>query len=360
MAFNPNDIYTSSGSAKLYNSWTPTVAKFDTSSFYNWEQDNLPIYDLDERTYELWEYNGFVTSSVPGLALTVSADAPAATLLANRNVFTSVSAAIAALPRVIRFPVLIEVCNFGDMGKLELHDFQIMENGSIEIINRNYSTVYDDNIAFSVSSTIAALTAATVFSRFFVRDLLSSDVSATLGIGANSTKAVNLNSFVTSSAGIDSRFTNNTNSVLYPSVGLKKGPLTAARNRSMLTVTANTFRLSPYEGSIGSNTDLSLSAYDFSSTNQIDSNSFLSRASLASNDSLVGAIYGNNFKQISVKNCSGKIYIRNFCVLGDTLNFNGLDNGIEVINSDVVLENCTAINSIVNGFYFGNCSASTS
>ena len=113
MAFNRNDIYTTSGSTKLYNSWTSYVSKYDTSSFYNWEQDNLPLYDIEERTYELWEKAGYPTSSVNGFALTVSADTPAATLAANNNIFTTVSSCMASLPSVIRFPVLIEVANFG-------------------------------------------------------------------------------------------------------------------------------------------------------------------------------------------------------------------------------------------------------
>ena len=74
MPFKSEDIYSASGNAKLFNVWTPYVSKFDTSSFYNWEQDNLPLYDLEERTYELWEQQGWPTSSVPGLALTVAAD----------------------------------------------------------------------------------------------------------------------------------------------------------------------------------------------------------------------------------------------------------------------------------------------
>ena len=102
MTFNRNDIYTTSGSTRLFNSWTSYVSKYDTSSFYNWEQDNLPLYDIEERTYELWEQAGFPTSSVPGFALTVSADTPTATLNANSNIFTTVSACIAALPQVIR------------------------------------------------------------------------------------------------------------------------------------------------------------------------------------------------------------------------------------------------------------------
>ncbi len=88
MPFNRHDIYTSSGNVMLHNAWTPYVSKYDTSSFYNWEQDNLPLYDLEERTYELWEKAGYPTSAVPGLSLTVSAHATADVLAANSTVFT--------------------------------------------------------------------------------------------------------------------------------------------------------------------------------------------------------------------------------------------------------------------------------
>ena len=111
MAFSKTDIYTSSGSTPLYNAWTPYVSKFDTSTFYNWEQDNLPLYDLEERTYELWEQGGFATSAgVPGLALTVSGDAAASVFETDRTIFSDLSSAIAAIPKVVRFPVLVEVC----------------------------------------------------------------------------------------------------------------------------------------------------------------------------------------------------------------------------------------------------------
>ena len=98
MPFNQFDVYTGSGSTTLFNSWTPYVSKFDTSSFYNWEQDNLPLYDLEERTYESWEQAGYPTSAVNGLSLTVSADTPTATLTANPNIFTTLSSCIAAIP----------------------------------------------------------------------------------------------------------------------------------------------------------------------------------------------------------------------------------------------------------------------
>ena len=153
MVFIRGDIYTSSGSTPLFNSWTPYVSKFDTSTFYNWEEDNVPLYDLEERTYELWEQQGFPTSAVPGMSLVVSGSAPTADLQANSRIFTTVSSCIAALPKVIRFPVLIEVANFGDLGALELHDFRLEEKGSIEIINRNFVRDYtSSSLVKSVAS----------------------------------------------------------------------------------------------------------------------------------------------------------------------------------------------------------------
>ena len=66
--FISNDIYTVNSTAlKLMKCWTDKVTKFDSNSFYNWEQDNMPVYDLEERTHYLWEKMGFPTSSIHGL-----------------------------------------------------------------------------------------------------------------------------------------------------------------------------------------------------------------------------------------------------------------------------------------------------
>lgn len=353
--FTKNDIYTSSGSARLYNSWTPTVAKFDTSSFYNWEQDNLPIYDLEERTYELWEYNGYPTSSVPGLALVVSADAPAGTLAANRNIYTSVSAAIAALPRVIRFPILIEVANFGNLGKMEIHDFQIVENGSLEIINRNYGKIYNNNIANSTSATVSQTT--TIVGRTVPARFDSADLSSTLGTGASATSAVSISSLVFSASN-DSRF-NSVNCFAYATPSLRAGGLTfGLRNTSVQTGTANRFQITAYESQYTSND--SPGTLDYSSINQTTASRIL-RTAIAFGNPILGSVYGNNLSKLSVKNCSGRIYIRNFCIDGMNRGLPGIfstassvDSGVEINNSEVVLENCASVGSNINGFLFNN------
>jgi len=67
MAFQPTDLYLPSGTGTLINNWVDPVYKFDSSSFYNWEQDNLPIYDLEDRDDYLYEMAGYPTSAVDGI-----------------------------------------------------------------------------------------------------------------------------------------------------------------------------------------------------------------------------------------------------------------------------------------------------
>ena len=262
MPFNPNDIYTSSGSVQLFNEWVPYVHKFDTSSFYNWEQDNLPIYDLEDRTYELWEQQGFTTSAgVPGLALSVSADADSTSLAANRNIFTQLSSCIAAIPKVVRFPVLVEVGSFGDIGDLELHNFRIEEGGSIEIINRNFARFYD------ASSDVRSVQAPAQNSSHNIPLKLSSlDTSNAL----NDASCVHISALVFSGAGGDIRAVNNCNRIVYPKHALRKAPLAVGIGQDPGFIQANRFSANPYEHVVDTTFDNTLAKLDTSCTKQSD------------------------------------------------------------------------------------------
>ena len=121
MPFLENDLYLTRGPDDLVRGdWTSTVYKYDASSFYNWEQDNLPLYDLEERTELNWEQHGYPTSAVDGIQLTVSDSGDDSS--PPYQVFPSVSAALAKLPRVLRFPVIIEVGASGNLGNIDVHD----------------------------------------------------------------------------------------------------------------------------------------------------------------------------------------------------------------------------------------------
>ena len=353
MVFKRQDIYTSSGTVMLQNSWTPYVSKYDTSSFYNWEQDNLPLYDLEERDYELWEQAGFPTSAVPGLSLTVSAATPAATLAANNTIFTTVSSCIAAVPKVVRFPVLIEVCNFGDLGDLELHNFRIEEGGSIEIINRAYTKVY------TASGAITTVVAAPTYNRVapLIQEITSQDVSSTLfsGIANNGcTSGLNLSTRVLS--GTDDVRVSSVNSFLYPRLTLDQAPLSVSlsQDNGFFTGVLNKFKLDPYENTNTTSYDDTIMTLDFSATNQATGD-FIRRDPIVTGAARVGgSVYMNTLKKVSIQNCDGPIYVRNFCVNGESVVGGGRDVGIEVNNSDVLLENCAAVRCREAGFKFNN------
>jgi hypothetical protein len=371
MTFNQTDIYTTSGSQMLYNSWTPYVSKFDTSSFYNWEQDNLPLYDLEERTYELWEKAGFPTSSTTGFSLTVSADTPAATLLANNNIFVDVSSCIAALPDVIRCPIVIEVCQQGPIGPMHLHNIRMSEAGSLEIINRAYTKV------FNTSGTVGAVTTSPAYNKYatLANSLISQDVSATLASGTTqvavggpsgigvSTSGVNIQSRVVQTTDVTnaslSRLSS-VNSFLYPQFPTRKAPLAVSMKNAYSTVfpgyaTAYQFGFPPYENVNNTGEDNTLDGVDISGTNTFTDGS-LKRAVTAATNPVGGSIYLNALHSLSVKNSDGPIYIRNFFVNGETRGDTktGTINGIDINNSDVVLENCAASRCRKAGFKFTN------
>ena len=378
MVFNRFDNYTPSGSSKLYNSWTPYVSKFDTSSFYNWEQDNLPLYDLEERTYLLWEQQGFPTSSTPGLSLVVSADATTQGFQVDSNIFPDVSSCIRALPKVIRFPVQIEVCNFGDLGKIELHDLKFSEGGSLELVNRNFSRIYNAS-ATVVDTTVMPNNG--INKVFFPTQYRSSDLSATLlsGIADNvSTSALSISSLVFSAGDFNdtaaSRLDGNINTVLYPQFSLRKGHLTVGIGDTVDTVfgqtqdaTGFTFGVTPYELRADAQTiDPTIRTEDASCLNSwfgpTKEDQYIVRNQIVDDDNVAGAFYGNSAELISIHNCAGPVYLRNFFVDGEAAPVRqGTKTGIKVTNSnDIVIENCTAVRCLVDGMKFINSSVNLS
>jgi hypothetical protein len=354
MPFNIADIYTSSGSASLFNSWTTPVTKFDPSSFYNWEQDNEPIHDLEERTYMNWEHAGFHTSTVPGMVLTVSADTPAPTLTANPNIFTTVSAAVEALPSDIRFPIVMEIANFGNLGSLNLKNINIGYGGSLEIINRNFVRSYavSGGVADqSDSCRIHQFMEGATQSQYKLINSISSIDASTVWA---ETSAVHIGTPVLSESG-DSRLTNNINSVFQTFV--------SGQGNSRLSVCVagspsggaapNIFALPVFE-SLGDATDdphnileYDVSAKDLLAPSQPE---ILLNRGVAISNKANGMMYGNYVIGIEVDNCNGPIYIRNFFTNSSD---HELD-GVSIFNSnDVWLENCVSINNKV-GFNIVN------
>ena len=173
MAFNQDDLYLTSGTGQLINNWVDPVYKFDSSSFYNWEQDNLPIYDLEDRDDYLWEMAGFPASATaPSVMLTVSDCG-----IDNKKVFGSLSGAVEALPNTLRQPYIIEVCVSGELGDLRLENKEIVASGGgLEIINRGFAKVMcgsSAGLAVSAAGTVGSVSAITTFSSIDTSNAIS-------------------------------------------------------------------------------------------------------------------------------------------------------------------------------------------
>ena len=378
--FFPGDIYSSSGSLKLYGCWTDKVTKYDSSSFYNWEQDNLPIYDLEERTFFLWEQLGYPTSSMPGVSLVVSADAPNSAITCNKGIFRSLSAAVEALPQRINFPVLIEVASFGQLGDLVLSNFRFGPRGSLEIINRNFAkqeaTVSSANSAFGLNAPVVGVIDSTAENTFgYVSSVIRNPNSAYYD--ASTSRSAPLKGFLEASclsisapvfsSTTDSRLSGTGSGArLNAYVSLQK----SLDNYGRSTLVIDDFNtLNPY--TVGNEYSLKFKSYDlnayatedisskdastinyFSSTNVFLGNSWQGGNVLSGYN---GLYYGNKLNKLFINNCDGKIFVRNFFLEGGGSTKTTNLNGVEVNNcQDVVLENIVATRYRKAGFKFNN------
>ena len=338
MPFIDDDIYLASGASQLINSWVDPVYKYDSSSFYNWEQDNLPIYDLEDRGDYLLEMHGYPTSSVVGMTLTVSDCG-----IDNKRVFATVDEAVKAIPNTIRFPIIIEVAASGNLGSLYLEDKTFEGSlAGLEIINTGFAKVLvgDDTAASATiatidsdSSSIATFTSTDLKNTFDDLATLHGDslyATNTLTQWWSKTKrafvlppewATHSDSGPTKTVDISVKFEDDLNAF-------------GANGGTSFTV-ASAF--SANDNSTG---------LDISPDTAKDQ-SFRPDILTGSTSRVTGLVYGNYLKDVHITNCSGRVYLRGFCVDGGSqailtsAGSQDVDVGISVKNSDVVIENCT-------------------
>lgn len=367
--FLRNDIYTTSGSTKLYHCWTPNVTKFDASSFYNFEQDNLPLYDLDERTHYLWEQLGYPTSAIPGVALVVSADAPASAITCNKNVFRSLSAAIDALPQTINYPIILEVGNFGNLGELHLKNIRFGSRGSLEIINRNFSFAeYTASSGFGLqipqvsadyyngTNTHNYVSAFRLFAGLpFVENISPMQ-------GFLDSSCLSISSPVFSST-TDMRFsagTSKLNGYVSPwKVGSNYNKSTLiidSKNTVSPFIDAYGLQFTPYAFNPESSDDIY--AKDASTVDYLNGSALVyetNNTALNPYRAFNGLYYGNKLSNITIVNCDGPIYIRNFFLDGSGSTVTSNKVGVLVENStNVFLENMVSTRFREAGFKFSN------
>ena len=343
MAFNQDDLYLASGTGQLINSWVDPVYKFDSSSFYNWEQDNLPIYDLEDRDDFLHEMAGFPASATaPSIMLTVSDCG-----IDNKKVFGSVSSAVEALPNTIRQPVIIEVCVSGELGDLRLENKEIVASGGgLEIINRGFARMLCGSGA--VLATSAAMTNSTASA---ITQASSIDTSNTITDAFCVGSQVRVGNKHATPWTFFSEF--NRSFILPPewaqaaaastkTVAISTGFNDSGSLNPLLSTTTDRFTVSRYYDN-SQDTDVVIENHNNSSNNNRPDVEYEVHKTRST-----GFIYANALSNVTIKNCSGKIYVRGFCVDGATqasllaAGAQRTDVGFDINGADVVIENCTA------------------
>lgn len=393
MAFKRGDLYTSHLGTELTQYFNPYVTKFDSQSFYNFEQDNQPLYDLEERTLYLWEKaTGYSTSSLFGMPLLVSGSAPS-NVVTSGNVFRTLQAAVDALPAIIRTPTLIEVAASGYLGGLAINNLSITDTGALEIINRGFSKIYSGRgNGVSVSSAGCTSGIATLRKNGWISTLSSVDLSSTIehtsalsvnhGAGHNvsSLFASNFNrtllqavNFTPGEAGVRFRERNDRLNLGFidplPGIATAKQQFRSVAAKSIFTVVNyETNSISPTT-LIGNVTDITVGKNDVSATRG-DDGKFLRRNNTTATFEgrvVAGLTYCNALSSVTINNCAGDLYLRGFCVDGvsgaGALYVNSpykSSVGISVNNSKAIIENCSVIRSKRVGAKFTNSEVSLS
>lgn len=333
MAFSLNDLYLTSGIANLVSDFPESVHKYDSSSFYNWEEDNLPLYDLEERTDFLWSKLGYQGSTIPGMILTVSDSG-----INNTNVFSSISDAISTLPNVIAYPIIIEVATSGNLGELNLKNIITIGNGGLEIINRGFAKGLGTS-SVTPSTTVTTLDGDNFISEFTSLDLSNSisENKTLLGVSLSSPNFWQQETrvFVLPTEYMENNEKTNTISVM----------VSAATN--FITTTANRFRLTNYTDGV--------TVSDISLTHGIDG-SVIKRPNITSGRA-TAVVYANSLNKLTAINCNGNIFVRGFCVdAGSAVSIVGQANsvGIDIKQSDFVLENIAVMRAADVGAQISN------
>lgn len=357
MPFIANDLYLASGTGELKNAWIDTVYKHDSSSFYNWEEDNLPLYDLEDRTNLLHEMAGYpADDTVDTIMLIVSG-----TGADNKKVFSSLSGVIDALPNVIRTPVIIEVCTSGYIGDLKLENKIISTSGGLEIINRGFAK------ALCGSGNPSSITTLAV----------SSYEPKTIGDYAYTISSIDLSNAMTDvycvglsgvpvgtpTGGYNAwwdYYARSYGDVI--ELGQKDSPLysrtvlsdfNSVNTGLALNVGINSFYAAGHPQApqaVDSTSSTDLTFYTPIDPTIYRKGVWLipgTANSIGVPERYSGLHYANALSKVEVKNCVGPIYIRGFCVDGayDAASLDGggtqhTDIGFDIQNSNVVFENC--------------------
>ena len=339
----------------------PNISMFDASTFYNWEQDNIPLQQLKQRTDTLLRHAGYNQATAPdGVTLTLSSTENAAA-----GIYTTMADIMDLVPKRLTFPVQIEICKYGEIPSFDISDIVTEGAGKLEIINQNFGK---DTSALVQEVSAGGLKWGVTDKKFITK------------VGHNS---AGYTGFYDALVGTKStRFNESLFSVAdWNASGsrafMQRGPDSLAET-DMLTVWTEGVKLnaskeiegSPYNGLHDPSITLSdvepssMSARTSDSTSLASSrgDTIIDTTSPLKQHSASIMAYGNLFRGVTIRGCKGDVKLTNICVdggynVGATL-FHGTLKGFTISESDIVLQNCAVMRCAQAGLYINNSEVS--
>ena len=331
------------------------VRKYTASSFYNWEQDNIPIDDLEARTNALGASVGLTVGGVTGATLILSSTADT-----DNSVYDNIDDIVNRIPKLLTFPLLVEICSYGNLGELNLEGISIKGNGSLEFINRNHGqALYGD----AVTSKIRSIDTGTGYTWGTEPGVVSvSSNSLYTQISTANAAKTSTNCYSAASWNQNVRVFGTKHSQGNTTFGEPFFFTSGTRGFISGSIASDYL----FSGNVYDTTyDVTVSAdanpleYNTVGQSPLRLNSYL--ASATTTDSVANYVspmyaYANYFTKVKVENCHGaQIHLKGVCVDGVSATAAFVykhDNsiGFDIQNSDLVLTSCASFRNRDAGF----------
>ena len=353
------------GDGTIPLNWTQDVPKYDPSSFYNWEQDNVPLWAIEERGDTLYRAMGYPGGNPEGVTFTLSSTG---NYDESKAVYDSIEDIVERIPKRLKFPVLIEICRYGQLGHLDLANITCEGEGKLEV--RNKAFFQDVNAsAFSVEDVSGSPADSALTNRQYVKSVYSVNASATM-MNVSSTRLALEFADATSWYDNARLFT-----MQGPDTDRQANNITAyvasgGTTRSWKGTANGAFVIPhPYDwrNDWGAGADTAIAGtaasawgdatpwYGSSTADYMVQKR--AESYTKGQSTLVG--YGAYFSSISLKDCQGTIILRDVLVdAGNAQNdYDGATGqvhrgefGIDIENSEVILDNVTSMRNSLGGF----------
>ncbi len=133
------EYYDVTGGGDVITSGFPDVFHYDPSTFYNYTDDNLATTGLEIRDRLIGQAMGFPGSGTySGVTLLVSSTA---TPDSESGIYSSVQDAVDAVPRILNYPLNIEIADYGNLGALNITGIKCHGDGALQVQILNQGSV---------------------------------------------------------------------------------------------------------------------------------------------------------------------------------------------------------------------------